>query len=126
MIGMRANRGDRVEVNDPAKVDLIKAGFSVAAIPVREHIWGDQVADPSADSPGRLFFFFAGDAAEGTLEILVQIHEVVIGEHADGPIAPPTTGGAELVVATADDHAEQTAADCSSLGCDLSSEEFNG
>ena len=59
VIGMRANRADRRVEKDAAKVDPIKAGFSVAAIPVREHIRGDQIANPSADSPGILYFLFA-------------------------------------------------------------------
>src|SRR6516165_9388031 len=105
VIGMRADRPDRRGENDAAEVDLIKAGFSVAAIPVREHIRSDQIANPSADSPGILFFLFASDAEEGNVEILVQVHEVVIGERADDPIAPPTSGG-ELIVATAAHPAE--------------------
>ena len=112
VIGVRANRAERPGGNDIAKVDLIKAGFSVAAIPVREHIRRDQIADPSTDGPSILFFFFAGDAegAEGgNTESPVQVHEVVIGERADDPIAPKSAAPAELVVAAAAHPAEPTA-----------------
>src|SRR6516162_605408 len=97
VIGVRVDRAELVAVEGVGKVDLIKAGFSVAAIPVREHIRSDQIANPSADSPGTLFFLFAGDAEEGNVEILVQVHEVVVGERADDPIAPEAAA-AELVV----------------------------
>ena len=53
---MRADSGDRVAIKLADEVDAIKAGLGVAAIPVREHIRCDQIADPSADSPGVLFF----------------------------------------------------------------------
>src|SRR5262249_1617411 len=118
VIGMRTNRGDRRLEKDAAEVDPIKAGFSVAAIPVREHIRRDQIANPSADSPGILFFFFAGDAEEGNIEILVQVNEVVIGDPADDPIAPEAAA-AELVVAAAAPPAEPTATARCGFGCDL-------
>src|SRR6516225_8199075 len=117
VIGVRVDRAERVAVEGVGKVDLIKAGFSVAAIPVREHIRSDQIANPSADSPGTLFFLFAGDAEEGNVEILVQVHEVVVGERADDPIAPE---------AAAADPAEPTAAARCGFGCDLLPEEFGG
>src|SRR6516164_9136583 len=125
VIGVRVDRAEQVAVEGVGKVDLIKAGFSVAAIPVREHIRSDQIANPSADSPGTLFFLFAGDAEEGNVEILVQVHEVVVGERADDPIAPEAAA-AELVVAAAAHPAEPTAAARCGFGCDLLPEEFGG
>src|SRR5215469_6826165 len=123
---MRVNRAERRVVKDVAKVDLIKARLGVAAIPVGEDIRRDQIANPSADGPSILFFFFAGDAEEGIVEILVQIHEVVIGERADDSIAPKTSPRTELIVATAVDPAEPTAATCSSLVCDLLTTDLEG
>src|SRR6516162_168384 len=121
VIGIRANRGNRRVQKDIAKVDPIKAGFSVAAIPVSEDIRSDQIANPSADSPGILLFLFAGDAVKsqvGNTEILVQVHEVVIGERADDPIAPEPAP-AELIVAAAAHPAEPTATARCGFGCAL-------
>jgi hypothetical protein len=73
---------------DIAKVDLIKARLRVAAIPVCKDVRCDQITDPSTDGPSRRFFRFASEVFECVgVEIPVQIHEVVIGEHADDPIA---------------------------------------
>src|SRR5436190_10142361 len=101
---MGADRAERPAVAvGVEKVDLIKAGFGVAAIPVREHIRCDQIADPATDGPSRFFFRVTNTAIEGFLKIPMQVHEVVIGEHADDPIAPKSAARAKLIVATAAD-----------------------
>jgi len=49
---MRANREARRGGKNIAKVDLIKVNLGVTAIPVREDITSDLIANPSADSLG--------------------------------------------------------------------------
>src|ERR1044071_6728038 len=108
---MRSNRAEwRTVAIGVEKVDLIKAGLGVAAIPVREHIRCDQIADPRADGPSRFFFLVTNTAVEGFLKIPMQVHEVVISKRTDGPIAPKSAARAELVVATAAHPTEPTAA----------------
>src|SRR5262249_36011615 len=111
VIGMRSDRAERAAVAvGVEKVDLIKAGLGVAAIPVREHIRCDQIADPSTDGPSRFFFRLTNTAVEGFLKIPMQVHEVIRGEGADDPIAQNPAAGAELIVTPAADSAEPTAA----------------
>ncbi len=115
-IRIRADDSGRRPSNSVGKVDLIKLALGIAAIPVGEDVRGDHVADPSADGPGRRFFFLASESAEGALEIVMQIHELIIGEGAHDPIAPAGRR-AELIVAAAAHCAEPTATTRSGGGC---------
>jgi hypothetical protein len=90
-----------------------------AAVYVSEDLRRDQISDPAACRHGRTLFFGAKKCSRNCAEVSAQIHKIVIGEHADDPVAP-TAGGTELIVATAADRAEPATAASGLVQKDLS------